>query len=87
MLVLLGTCMRYFLNIRTKDGLIPDPEGDEFADTDALFEHAKHVIADLERNYPADTPDETAIVPIALEVVDELGVLVFRLPVNQYNRL
>ena len=87
MLVLLGTCMRYFLNIRTKDSLIPDPEGDAFSDTDALFEHAKQVVADLERNYPGDTQDETAIVPIALEVVDELGMLVFRLPVNQYNRL
>ena len=74
--------MRYFLNIRTKDSLVTDDEGDEFSDIDRLFDHAKQVVAELEREYPSDSNDELAVIPIALEVSDENGVLIFRLRIH-----
>jgi len=73
--------MRYFLNIRTTDGLSPDPEGDEFSDADQLFEHAKQVVEELEQEFPSDAKD-ARIVLIALEVMDETGAMIFNLPVN-----
>ena len=78
--------MRYFLNIRTTDSLVIDDEGDVFSDIDALFDHVKNVASDLEREYPADGADEWGIIPVALEVADETGALIFCLPINQYRR-
>ena len=75
--------MRYFLNIRTTDSLVIDDEGDVFSDIDQLFDHVKSVATDLEREYPADEATELSVVPVALEVADETGALIFCLPINQ----
>ena len=75
--------MRYFLNIRTKDSLVTDDEGDVFSDIDQLFAHARNVASDLKREYPSDGADAWSVVPVALEVSDETGALVFCLPINE----
>ena len=74
--------MRYFLNIRTTDSLVIDDEGDVFNDIDQLFDHARNVALDLEREYPVDKTDEWSVIPLALEVADETGALIFCLPLN-----
>lgn len=73
--------MRYFLNIRTKDSLIADPEGDAFSDIDQLLEHAKLVVQELEQEFPVNAEDARFIL-VAMEVVDETGGLVFTLPIH-----
>jgi hypothetical protein len=75
--------MRYFLNIRTKDSLVIDDEGDVFSGIDQLFAYATSVALDLKREYPADVTDEWSVVPLALEVADETGAVVFCLPINE----
>lgn len=74
--------MRYFLNIRTTDSLVIDEEGDVFGDIDQLFDHARNVALDLEREYPADAGDEGAIIPVTLEVTDETGSVIVCLPIH-----
>ena len=78
--------MRYFLNIRTTDSLVIDDEGDVFSDMNALFDYVKNVALDLEREYPADDTDAWSVIPVALEVADETGALIFCLPINQQGR-
>jgi len=75
--------MRYFLNIRTQDSLVTDDEGDVFSDMDQLFDHARNVASDLRREYPVDEADAWSVVPVALEVADETGALLFCLPINE----
>lgn len=75
--------MRYFLNIRTKDSLVTDDEGDVFSGIEQLFVHASKVASDLRQEYPDDETDEWSVVPVALEVADETGALLFCLPINQ----
>jgi hypothetical protein len=74
--------MRYFLNIRTSDSLVIDEEGDVFNDIDQLFDHARSVVSDLEREYPAEGTGEWSVIPMALEVADETGAVLFCLPIN-----
>jgi len=73
--------MRYFLNVRTRDSLVVDDEGDEFFDTGRLYDYASQVVAELEREYPVEAAD-AVIVPVALEVTSEAGDLVFCLPIH-----
>jgi hypothetical protein len=73
--------MRYFLNIRTKDSLIRDPEGDAFYDVDQLLAYAKQVVEELEREFPIDAKDAHFIL-VMMEVVDETGAVVFSLPIH-----
>jgi hypothetical protein len=75
--------MRYFLNIRTNDSLVIDEEGDVFGDIDQLYAHATSVVSDLEREYPAAEAGEWSVVPVALEVTDETGALIFTLPISR----
>lgn len=74
--------MRYFLNIRTKDSLVIDDEGDVFNDIGQLFDHARNVASDLKREYPDVARDPWSVIPVALEVADESGALLFCLPIN-----
>jgi hypothetical protein len=75
--------MRYFLNIRTQDSLVTDDEGDLFSGIAQLFAHASNVAFDLKQEYPGDATDEWSVVPVALEVADETGALLFSLPIHQ----
>ena len=74
--------MRYFLNVRTLDSLLVDDEGDEFPDLAEVCKHAIEVASELAREYPRQRGDRWTIVPMALEVMDQAGALVFRTPIH-----
>ena len=74
--------MRYFFNIRTEDSLLADEHGNAFDDIDQLFEHAKLTVEELEQEFPRDAKDARFVL-VALEVVDETGAQIFRLPIHQ----
>lgn len=74
--------MRYFFNIRTEDSLLVDEHGDEFADIEQVFEHAKTTVEELELEFPRDAKNARFLL-VALEVMDESGAEIFRLPIHQ----
>jgi len=74
--------MRYFLNVRTIDALLIDDEGNEFSDLGEACNYALQVAAELAREYPRQPGNRFSIVPLALEVMDEFGALVFRTPIH-----
>lgn len=74
--------MRYFLNVRTIDTLLVDDEGNEFSDLGEVCRHALEVASELAREYPRLPVHRSTIVPLALEVMDESGALVFRTPIH-----
>ena len=74
--------MRYFLNIRTIDSLFVDDDGDEFPDLAEVCKHAIAVASELAREYPRRPGNRWTIVPLALEVMDQAGALVFRTPIH-----
>ncbi len=74
--------MRYFLNVRTIDALLIDDEGNDFPDLGEVCRHAIEVASELAREYPRPPAHRLTIVPLALEVMDESGTLVFRTPIH-----
>lgn len=74
--------MRYFLNIRTIDSLLVDEEGNEFPDLGEVCKYALEVAEELAREYPRRPGNQWTIVPLALEVMDRAGKLVFRTPIH-----
>jgi hypothetical protein len=74
--------MRYFLNVRTIDTLLLDDEGNEFPDVSEACKYAVQVAAELAREYPRQPGNQWTIVPLALEVMDQSGMLVFRTPIH-----
>jgi hypothetical protein len=74
--------MRYFLNVRTIDTLLVDEEGNEFPGLGEVCKHALEVAAELAREYPPQSGNRWTIVPLALEVMDQAGTLVFRTPIH-----
>ena len=74
--------MRYFFNIGTEDSLLVDEHGDEFANIDQAFEHAKVTVEELELEFPRDAKNARFVL-VALEVTDQAGTEMFRLPIHQ----
>ena len=74
--------MRYFLNVRTVDALLVDDEGKEFSDLGGVCLYALEVASELAREYPQPPVHRSTILPLALEVMDESGNLVFRAPIH-----
>jgi len=74
--------MRYFLNVRTIDTLLIDDEGNEFEDLGEVCRYALEVASEPAREYPRAPMHRGTIVPLALEVMDESGTLVFRTPIH-----
>jgi len=74
--------MLYFLNVRTIDSLLVDDEGNEFTDQAEVCKYALEVASELAREYPCVPAHRSTIVPLALEVMDEAGVMVFRTPIH-----
>lgn len=62
--------------------LLVDDEGDEFPDLGEVCRHALEVASELAREYPRLPAHRSTIVPLALEVMDESGSLVFRTPIH-----
>jgi hypothetical protein len=74
--------MRYFFNVRTIDTVLVDDEGNEFQDLNEACKYALEVAAELAREYPRQPKDRSTIVPLAVEVMDQSGLLVFRTPIQ-----
>jgi hypothetical protein len=74
--------MRYFLNVRTIDTVLIDDEGNEFLDLNEACKHALEVAGELAREYPRQPKIRSTIVPLAVEVMDHTGILVFRTPIQ-----
>ena len=74
--------MRFFLNVRTLDTLLVDEEGEDFPNLGEVCKHAIQVASELAREYPRLPAHPLSIVPVALEVLDHSGALVFSAPVQ-----
>jgi len=74
--------MRYFFNVRTIDTVLIGDEGNEFQDFNEACKYALEVAAELAREYPRQPKDRSTIVPLAVEVMDQSGLLVFRTPIQ-----
>lgn len=73
--------MRYFLNVRADSSLLVDEQGSEFADLRAASVYAMRIALELARKYPRRSGNKPASRPLALEVLDQSGALVFRTPI------
>jgi len=74
--------MRFFLNVRANNTLLLDEEGGEFPDLAAACIHAMRIALELARKYPRAPGNQLASYPLALEVMDQRGALVFRTPIR-----
>ena len=74
--------MRYFFNVRTIDTVLIDDEGNEFQDFNDACKYALEIAAELVREYPSQPKNRSTIVPLAVEVMDQSGKLVFRTPIQ-----
>ena len=74
--------MRYFFNVRTTDAVLADDEGNEFSDISQASKYALQIAAELAREYPRQSGEQSTIVPLELEVMDESGALIFRTPIH-----
>jgi hypothetical protein len=74
--------MRYFFNVRTIDTVLIDDEGCEFQDINETCKYALEVAAELAREYPRQPKYRSTIVPLAVEVMDQSGAMVFRTPIQ-----
>lgn len=74
--------MRFFLNVRANNTLLVDEEGGEFPDLSAACVYAMRIALELARKYPRQPGNQVASYPLALEVMDQAGALVFRTPIH-----
>jgi hypothetical protein len=74
--------MRFFLNVRTNNTLLVDEKGGEFADLSAACRHAMRIALEVACKYPRRPGEQVASVPLALEVMDHNGAVVFRTPIR-----
>jgi hypothetical protein len=65
---------RYFFDLTNGDS-VPDEVGEEFDRVEAARGHAMAVARELSRNLPPD-----ALVGRSISVVDERGLVVFKVP-------
>ena len=73
--------MRYFVNVRSNDAVLVDKDGEEFSDIFEACKYAMQVAAELSQKYPRRLGQKMADMPLALEVLDHSGALIFRTPV------
>jgi hypothetical protein len=76
--------MRYYLNVRTVDGLIVDKEGIELPDLGDVAEEASQAARDIvaDRVKHGEKVDDGVF-----EVVDQAGVMVMTIPIRSVLRL
>jgi hypothetical protein len=76
--------MRYYLNVRTDDGLIVDDEGVELAGLGDVMEEARQAARDIvaDRVKHGDKVDNGAF-----EIRDQTGVTVMTIPIRSVLRL
>lgn len=76
--------MRYYLNVRTDDGLIVDDEGVELPDLGDVMEEARQAARDIvaDRVKHGDRVDDGVF-----EILDQAGMIVMTIPIRSVLRL
>ena len=73
--------MRYFMNVRYRGRLIPDPEGDELSNEEAVHGHALATARDLVFSTRMDTI--RSWFDCSFEITDEGGRTVLVMPFSE----
>ncbi len=73
--------MRYFVNVTAQDSVLQDA-GEGFSDLYEACTHAVELAAELFTQYPRKMKDVISFAPLAVEVVDSKGAIIFRSPVG-----
>ncbi len=73
--------LRYFVNVTAQQAVLHD-SGEGFSDLYEACTHAVELAAELFTQYPRKMKNMTSGVPLAVEVVDGNGAIVFRSPVG-----
>ena len=73
--------LRYFVNVTANEAVLQDP-GEGFSDLYEACTHAVELAAELFTQYPRKVKNVTSGVPLAVEVIDGNGAIVFRSPVE-----
>lgn len=73
--------MRYFVNVTAKQAVLHDP-GEGFSDLYEACTHAVELASELFSQYPRKIKNVISEVPLAVEVVDCKGAIIFRSPVG-----
>jgi hypothetical protein len=73
--------LRYFVNVTANEAILQDP-GEGFADLYEACTHAVELASELFTQYPRKVKNVISHVPLAVEVVDHRGAIIFRSPVG-----
>lgn len=73
--------MRYFVNVTANEAVLHDP-GEGFSDLYEACTHAVELASELFTQYPRKVKRAASNGPLAVEVVDAKGAIVFRSPVG-----
>jgi hypothetical protein len=73
--------LRYFVNVTANKTVLQD-SGESFSDLYEACTHAVELAADLFIRYPRKVKNVISGVPLAVEVVDSKGAIIFRSPVG-----
>jgi len=73
--------LRYFVNVTANQAVLQDP-GEGFSDLYEACTHAVELAAELFTQYPRKMKNAISAVPLAVEVVDSRGAILFRSPVG-----
>lgn len=73
--------MRYFVNVTASESVLHD-QGEGFSDLYEACTHAVELASELFNLYPQKVKNAMSNVPLAVEVVDWNGAIVFRSPVG-----
>jgi hypothetical protein len=73
--------LRYFVNVTAKEAVLQD-RSEGFSDLYEACTHAVELAAELFTQYPRKVKRVISSVPLAVEVVDSRGAVIFRSPVG-----
>lgn len=73
--------LRYFVNVTANEAVLHD-RSEGFSDLYEACTHAVELASELFTQYPRKVKNAISGVPLAVEVVDSRGALVFRSPVG-----
>jgi len=73
--------LRYFVNVTANEAVLQDP-GEGFSDLYEACTHAVELAAELFTQYPRKVKSAISSVPLAVEVIDSKGAIIFRSPVG-----
>jgi len=73
--------LRYFVNVTANEAVLQDPS-EGFADLYEACTHAVELASELLTQYPRKVKNLVSHVPMAVEVVDHQGAIIFRSPIG-----